>query len=337
MQYVGIIGSGYWGKNLVRSFNTLQTAQLKYVADTSGDVLKKIDQDFPHVQTLKEYNAIFEDKEISAVVICTPAVKHYKIVREALLAGKHVFVEKPMTIEVGHAQELVAIAEEKNLKLMVGHLLLYHPCVTEMKRLIDSGDAGDLHYLYSQRLNLGKVRNDENALLSFAPHDISVAIYLMGSPPVSVSASGECYLQDGIEDVVFLIMKFPDSRIAHVHVSWLDPHKIRRTTVVGSKKMLVFDDMESREKIKIYDKGVERAGEYGSYGEFLSLRDGNIFLPAVKMKEPLLLECEHFISCIEEDRVPLSDGLNGLMVTKVLDAAQRSLKSGGIPVSIEES
>jgi predicted dehydrogenase len=334
MQVVGIIGSGYWGKNLVRTFSELKMVKLKYVADVSKTVLDMISHNYPHVSITDEYSRILQDKEVTAVVIGVPAGLHYEIARDALLAGKHVFVEKPITLQVGHARELVALADEKNLKLMVGHLLLYHPCIAMIKEYIGNGEIGDLYYLYSQRLNLGKVRKDENALLSFAPHDISVAIYLMGIPPVSVSACGKSYLQKEIEDVVFLTMIFPDDKIANVHVSWLDPHKVRRTTLVGSQKMIVFDDMEPREKIKIYDKGVEKSGEYSSYGEFLSLRDGNIFLPAVKMAEPLRIECEHFISCIENNTTPLSDGRNGLVVTKVLDAGQRSLKSGGIPITV---
>ncbi|MFC1606362.1 Gfo/Idh/MocA family protein [Candidatus Latescibacterota bacterium] len=335
MLSIGLIGSGYWGKNLVRSFNSIQSVNLKYVADTSESILKGIKNQYPEVIITQSYDTIYEDHDISAVVIGTPAPTHFEIARKALLANKHVFVEKPMVLDVSHAEELVSIADERNLKLMVGHLLLYHPCVTEMKRLIDDGDIGDLYYLYCQRLNLGKVRKDENALLSFAPHDISVCLYLMDSMPVSVSARGEGYLQGDIEDVVFLNMKFENGKMANVHVSWLDPHKIRRTTVVGSKKMIVFDDMEPREKIRIYDKGVERSEEYGSYGDFLSLRDGNIIIPAVKMTEPLRIECEHFVKCVEEDLTPVSDGRNGMTVTKVLDAAQKSLKNDGnvVPIS----
>ena len=334
MQVVGIIGSGYWGKNLVRTFNNLNTVQLKYVADVSQKSLDLVSQSYSHIKTTEDYRIILDDDTVTAVVIGAPAVLHYEIAREALIAGKHVFVEKPFTLNTGHARELISIADEKNLKLMVGHLLLYHPCITAIKEQIQTGEIGDVYYIYSQRLNLGKVRKDENALLSFAPHDISVALHLMGSSPVSVSACGKCYLQDGIEDVVFLTMNFPGNKLANIHVSWLDPHKIRRTTVVGSQKMIVFDDMEPREKIRVYDKGVEKASEYGSYGEFLSLRDGNIYIPAVKMAEPLMIECKHFIDCIENDCVPVSDGRNGLVVTQVLDAGQKSLKSGGNPIEI---
>jgi predicted dehydrogenase len=331
MLNVAVIGAGNWGKNLVRIFADSKKTELKYVVDSDPDTLSKAPAKC--VKT-NDYREALDDTSVEAAVICSSAVTHYEIAKYALNAGKHVFVEKPMTLEVAHSEELVKLADEKKLKLMVGHLLLYHPCVNAMREYILNGDIGDLYYLYSQRLNLGKVRSDENALLSFAPHDISVAIYLMGDNPVSVTAYGECYLQKGVEDVVFLNMSFPGGRMAHVHVSWLDPHKVRKTTVVGSKKMVVFDDMDPREKIRIYDKGVDRPAGYGSYGEFLSLRDGDILIPAVKMTEPLKIEIDHFIDCIVSNKTPRSDGKNGLIVTKVLEYAQKSLKNGGIPVKI---
>lgn len=335
MQTVGIIGAGYWGKNLVRTFAGLETCRLKYIADNTPDILASMARNYPQCIATDDYRRIIDDDEVNAVVIAAPAVKHFTLAREALLRGKHVFVEKPMTLEVGHSRELVQLAEERGLKLMVGHLLLYHPCITAIRDYITRGDIGDIFYLYSQRLNLGKVRSDENALMSFAPHDISVMLHLMDERPTAVSAGGRCYLQEGIEDVVFLNIFFEKRAMAHVHVSWLDPHKVRRTTVVGSKKMVVFDDMDAQEKVKIYDKGVDRAGEYGSYGEFLSLRNGDIFIPDIRMVEPLRLECEHFIDSIERNRTPLSDGRNGLLVTQVLDAGQRSLRSGGIPIEVD--
>ena len=331
---VGIVGAGYWGKNIIRTFNSLESVNLKYIADKNTEILDRF-SGYSQTRKTLDNRDILKDEEVEALIISTPPVSHYEIAKEALCSGKHVMIEKPFTLEVDHARELVAIADEKNLKLMVGHLLLYHPCVTTMKQYIEDGDIGEVYYLYSQRLNLGKVRSDENALQSFAPHDISVAIYLIGKEPVTVSAYGHSYLQKDIEDVVFLNIHFPGGTIAHVHVSWLDPHKVRRATVVGSRKMMEFDDMEPREKIRVYDKGVEVSRDYGSYGEFLSLRDGNIFIPDVRMSEPLRCECEHFIDCIEHDRTPRSDGRNGLIVTQVLDAAQKSLKAGGVPTAID--
>lgn len=335
MQTVGVIGTGYWGKNLVRTFSELDSARLKFIADSSPQTLASIAKSYPDSQPVDDYHVILDDPEVSAVVIAAPAIHHYEIAREALLLGKHVYVEKPMTLQVDHSRELVELADERKLILMVGHLLLYHPCINAIRQYIRNGDIGDLLYLYCQRLNLGKVRSDENALLSFAPHDISVALYLIGEPLASVSANGQCYLQKGVEDVVFLTLNFRNRSMAHIHVSWLDPHKVRRTTVVGSKKMVVFDDMAPQEKVKIYDKGVDRSIDYNSYGEYLSLRNGDIFIPDIPMTEPLKLECAHFIDCIEQGRTPVSDGRNGLLVTQVLDAGQRSLRSGGIPVEME--
>ena len=335
MQTVGVIGAGNWGKNLVRTFFELRSTRLKYVADSSPQILASIAKSYPGVLPVEDYHIVLDDPEVNAVVIAAPAVQHFEIARAALLLGKHVYIEKPMTLRVDHSLELVELADERKLILMVGHLLLYHPCINAIQQYIRNGDIGDLLYLYSQRLNLGKVRSDENALLSFAPHDISVALFLIGETPVSVSASGQCYLQKDVEDVAFLTMHFRNKSMAHIHVSWLDPHKVRRTTVVGSKKMVVFDDMQPQEKVKIYDKGVDRSFDYGSYGEFLSLRNGDIFIPDIPMTEPLKLECAHFIECIEQGRTPVSDGRNGLLVTRVLEAGQRSLRSGGIPVEME--
>ncbi len=335
MQTVGIIGTGYWGKNLVRTFAGLDSCRLKYIADSTPEILAGVSKSFPQCIATDDYRRILDDDDVTAVVIAAPAVKHYPLARESLMRGKHVFVEKPMTLDVGHSRELVDLADDRGVKLMVGHLLLYHPCITAIREYITGGEIGEVFYIYSQRLNLGKVRSDENALLSFAPHDISVILHLLDEHPAAVSASGRCYLQDGIEDVVFLNIFFEKRAMAHVHVSWLDPHKVRRTTVVGSKKMVVFDDMEAQEKVKIYDKGVDRSSEYGSYGEFLSLRNGDIHIPDIKMVEPLRIECEHFIDCIERDRTPISDGRNGLLVTQVLDAGQRSLRSGGVPIEVD--
>ncbi len=333
MVTVGVVGTGYWGKNLVRTFYSTPSARLAHIADSNADTL----DGFAHcegVNRTTDFNDILKDDSVDAVVISTPPASHYELAKKSLESGRHVMVEKPMTLDVAHAEELVELAGKNGRVLMVGHLMLYHPCMTHMKQEIVSGELGDVYYLYCQRLNLGKVRSDENSLQSFAPHDISIALYLIDEMPEAVSAWGHGYLQQGIEDVSFINLRFPGGGIAHIHVSWLDPHKVRRTTVVGSKKMMVFDDMEPREKIRIYDKGVTKRDDYGSYGEFLSLRDGNIMIPYIKMYEPLRRECEHFIESIEQQSAPLSDGMNGLMVTRVLDAAQRSLKNGGVPCEI---
>lgn len=333
MVSIGVIGAGYWGKNLVRTFAGLPDVRLAYISDTDEATLATFASYSDAVHTT-DYRVVTGDPGVDAVAIATPPARHHEIARAALDAGKHVFVEKPLTLDAADARDLVAAAGTNGCRLMVGHLLLYHPCIAWIRDFIKSGELGDVYYIYSHRLNLGRVRSDENALLSFAPHDISIVNHLIGAAPETVSATGRSYLQRAVEDVAFLNLVYPGGKMAHIHVSWLDPHKVRRTTVVGSRKMVVFDDMEPREKIRVYDRGVNMGGEYLSYGEFLSLRDGDISIPAVKMSEPLKIECEHFINCVREGTQPLSDGRNGLTVTETLAAAQRSLESGGIPVAL---
>lgn len=332
---LGIVGLGYWGPNLLRNFGQLDGCRVKVCCDLDEKNLEKAKSQYNGIGVTSKYESLLEDPEIQAVVIATSVRTHYKLVKQALENGKHVFVEKPLTLNIAHAQELVKLAKENGVKLMVGHLMEYHPAVDMLKELVDAHELGDIYYLYSQRVNLGKIRKDENALWSLAPHDISIIIHLLGLEPENVSARGQSYLQDGIEDVVFLNLAFPGKVMAQIQLSWLDPHKIRRTTIVGSKKMVVFDDMEPTEKIRIYDKGVVN-GTYGSFGEALSLRFGDINIPYIKMVEPLKLECQHFLDCIRDDKQPRSDGLDGLRVVKVLQAAQESLEKGGTPVYLEE-
>jgi predicted dehydrogenase len=251
-----------------------------------------------------------------------------------LEAGKDVYVEKPLTLEVAHAEELVRLARKHDRILMVGHLLLYHPAVRYLKGMVERGEMGDVYYIYSQRVNLGKVRRDENALWSFAPHDLSVILHLLDMEPLDVVARGSAFIQGTVEDVVFVDLRFPGGKLAHLHVSWLDPHKIRKFTVVGSQKMVVFDDMDASEKIRIYDKGVDRAGQVVSYGDALTVRSGDILIPKISLQEPLRLECQHFVECVRERKRPLTDGEDGLRVVKVLAAAQASLEAGGAPVAL---
>jgi predicted dehydrogenase len=283
-----------------------------------------------------DYGELLADPEIQAVVVTAPTPAHYELAKAALLTGRHVFVEKPIALAVDEAEDLAALAEARGRVLMVGHLLMYHPAVARLKQMMDGGELGEVYYLYASRLNLGQVRRSENAMWSLAPHDISVALYLLGEEPVAVAAQGLTYLQPGIPDTVFLTLRFASGRAAHIHVSWLDPHKVRRITVVGSQKMAVFDDVDSTEKLRIYDKGVQRPA-YDSYGDSLSLRFGDISIPRIDMREPLRLECQHFIDCILNGQTPLSDGRNGVQVLRVLEAGQRSLERGGEPVVLERS
>ncbi len=337
MVNVGVIGYGYWGPNLVRNYEQMPESNLVACCDLNPDNLKKVKALYPKVEVTQQIDDLLNNPSIDAVVIASSAVTHYDLAKKALLAGKHVMVEKPLTLSSETSRELIDIADKAGGILMVGHLLEYHAAVDYIRGLVEAGELGDIQYLYTQRLNLGQVRTDENALWSLAPHDISIIFYLLGGKePAEVSARGQSYITEGVEDVVFCSISFKDNTMAHIHVSWLDPHKIRKLTVVGNKKMAVFDDMESSEKIRIYDKGVGANPDYRTYGEDLTLRFGDIIIPSVKMKEPLRAECEHFIQSIQTGQRPRSDGYNGLRVVKVLEAAQKSLKSGGKPVTIAE-
>jgi predicted dehydrogenase len=255
--------------------------------------------------------------------------------KASLAAGKHTYVEKPLTLKAADARELCGIAEEKDLKLMVGHLLVYHPAVRKMKELAESGELGDVFCIYTERVNLGIIRHNENAWWSLAPHDISVILEILQDEPESIVARGEDYLQKGIEDTVFANIRFTDGKMAQIHVSWLDPHKERKMTVVGNKKMAVFDDMQASEKVRIYDKGAEVEG-YVSFGEAISIRTGDIVIPKIDGKEPLSLECQHFVDCVVDNKKPMSSGQEGLAVTEILEAGQKSLEQGGVPVQIGE-
>lgn len=332
---IGLIGCGAWGKNLLRNFSNLPGCVLLSCCDENPKQIEKLRPNYPKVKFTQDQKEIIENPNLDAVVISTPPASHFKLSRAAILADKDVFVEKPLVLDVKEGEELVALAEEKKKILMVGHIMEYHAVTLKLKEYINKGELGKVYYLYSTRVNLGKVRDIENALWSFAPHDISMILFLLEKDPISVTATGECYLQKGIEDVAFMTMHFPDGVMAHIHVSWLDPHKDRKLTVVGDKKMAVFDDTESSEKIWIYDKGVDTKLDYNTYGEYLSLRFGDILIPKIESTEPLKVECEHFIDCVQNRKTPRSDGEDGLRVLKVLDAAQRSLKMGGTPVGIE--
>ena len=330
---LGQVGLGSWGPNLLRNFNDIPGCEVKLCCDVDADALERVRRRYPLTSTTLEYEDLLADDEIDAIVISSPSPTHYDLAIEALRNDKHVLVEKPIALSLPDAEELIAVAKERGLMLMVGHLLEYHPGVTRLKKMVDTGDLGDIYYIYSSRLNLGQVRRHENAMWSLAPHDISVILYLLGEEPVEVSAQGMDHLQQGIQDTVFLTMHFSHKKIAHCHVSWLDPHKVRKITVVGARRMAVFDDTEIMEKLRMYDKGVEDGVGYESYGDSLSVRFGDVNIPRIDMREPLRIECEQFLECIRSGRQPLTDGLDGLRVLRVLDAGQRSLEMRGQPVA----
>jgi predicted dehydrogenase len=332
---VACVGLGYWGPNVLRAFAGLDGCRLVAACDADPARLERLGRLKPEVSLIADYAALLRDPRVEAVAITTPAPSHHRLALAALEAGRHVFVEKPLALSSREAQELVCLADERGVTLMVGHLLQYHPAVRQLKGYLDQGRLGSVLYLYSTRVNLGQVRQDESALWSLAPHDVSVFVYLLGRTPAAVRALGGSYLQAGVEDVVFLTCEFADGVLAHSHLSWLDPHKLRKFTVVGTKMMAVFDDVEPVEKIRLYDKGVDAPKDFRSYGEFLTLRSGDVFIPKVSMEEPLVVECRHFLECVRDKRRPLTDGQAGLAVVRVLEAAAASLRAGGAPVVLE--
>lgn len=335
MVRVAVVGAGYWGPNLIRNFVQLDRAFIKVVCDLDKEKLKKIKSLYPAIETTTDYDGLLKREDIDAVAVATSPSTHYSLVKKALDAGKHVLVEKPFTLESRHGEELIALAKKKKLVLMVGHTFEYTPAVNKLKDLIESGELGDVYYVYIHRLNLGLFQKDTNVVWDLAPHDISILLYILGETPASVSATGASHVVKGVEDVAFLTIKFGNGRLGHIHVSWLDPSKIRKTVVVGSKKMVVYDDVEPLEKIKIYDKGVKKHDDYKTFGEFqLSYNYGDIHIPKLSTAEPLGIECGHFLECIKEGKTPRSSGEVGLNVVKVLEAAEESIKNNGREVKL---
>jgi predicted dehydrogenase len=319
---LGVAGLGRWGPNLARNFDALPGCELTWLCDADCAAGERMAARFPSARFTQDLSDLLEDPRLDAVVLATPVPTHAALAETVLQAGKHCFVEKPLAQTVADAERAVAAALSSDRVLMVGHLLEYHPGIVKLKDLADSGELGKIRYLYSNRVNLGKLRADENALWSLGAHDISVVLLLAGEEPYEVEAHGESYVRGGVDDVVFAFLRFPSGLAAHLHLSWLDPHKERRFTVVGARRMATFDDMELERKVTVYDKGFDQ--HTGSYGEYIT-RSGDIWSPHVSSREPLRLECEHFVECIREGRAPLSDGGSGLRVVGVLEALQQRL------------
>ena len=321
---VGQVGLGPWGTNLARNFNEL--ARLKWLCDSDAGKLDGLGARFPGTKFTTRIDDLLTDPEVEAIIIATPVSTHATLARRALAEKKHVFVEKPMALTAGEAEELLALANEHGRVLMPGHLLLYHPGVAKLKELVDAGELGEILYVYGNRQNLGTIRRDENALWSLGVHDLSVILHLLAEEPSEVSAFGESYMQPGIEDVVFCFLRFPSGKIAHMHLSWLDPHKVRRMTVVGRDKMAVFDDMELDHKVTIYDKAAWQPAE--RYGEWQT-RTGAKYSPRISNDEPLKLECRHFLELVRNGPGDHAEARAGLAVVRTLELLQTSL--AGVP------
>ncbi len=333
---LGMVGVGSWGANLLRNFAAQEDACVRWLCDLEERTLARRRSACPDARTTTSLDDVLQDPDVDAVVIATPASEHFSCAWAALEAGKHVFVEKPLTLRACEAERLADAADRRGLKLMVGHLLRHHPVVEYVRRLVDAGEVGDIRYAYTQRVNLGIVRSSENAWWSLAPHDISVICYLFDAVPERVSVQGRCFLQPGVEDLAFGMLHFADGRVAHIHVSWLDPYKIRRLTLVGTRKMLAFDDMEAAEKVRLYDKGAHVRQETTSYAEVIQVRSGDVLIPKVDLSEPLQRECRRFLQAIREGGSVLSDGWAGVEVVRILEAGSESLRRGGVAVALAE-
>ena len=328
------IGVGYWGKNLLRNFAGISGCEVVAACDADSSARQFVKNRYPTVVTTQNVHDILNRDDLDGIIIATETPSHFSIARKALESGRHVFVEKPMAQRVEDAKALVALSREMDRHCMVGHLLLYHPAFNYVEELIQSGTLGQIYYMYSVRVNLGIVRQRENALESLAPHDLSVALAFLQKKPVAVAVHAQAYLQPDICDIAFSTIFFEDGALAHLHTSWLDPHKVRKVTLVGSRKMAVIDEMNGSEKVRIYDKGVDPPG-YVGFAESMTTRVGDISIPHIEMSEPLRMECLHFVNCIRTGKTPRSDAKNGLEVVRLLEAAQKSLQSGGAKIPID--
>jgi predicted dehydrogenase len=327
---LGVVGLGYWGPNLARNFAALEGCELRWCCDALPDNAHKAP---PGTRVTTDLDDLLADPELDAIVIATDVPSHARLATAVLRAGKHCFVEKPLAQSATEAAAVVEEAAVADRVLMVGHLLEYHPGIVKLKEILDSGELGEVRYVYSNRLNLGVMRDQENALWSLGAHDISVLLHLFdGEEPSEVVAQGRSFMQEGVEDVVFCYLRFPSGRIAHMHLSWLDPHKERRFTVVGEKRMATFDDMALEQKVTIYDKGFDR--DFRNWGEYIA-RSGDITSPQISNEEPLRIECRHFVEAVRGGVEPRSGGASGLRAVRVLEALQRSLDSGGAPQALQ--
>ncbi len=326
---VGVVGFGYWGPKLARNFSEIPEADLAWVVDRDEARLTKAQGQYPGLRVGTDYDQMLAS-DVEAVVVATPIRTHYALAKAALLAGKHVLVEKPLTASSAEAEELIRLAEARGLTLMVGHTFIYNNAVRLLREVVAGGEIGDVCYVDTARLNLGLFQNDINVVWDLAPHDISILLYVLGQDPLVVSARGKCTVLPNIQDVAYIEFRFPNDLLAHSHLSWLDPCKVRRVTIVGTKKMVVYNDVQDTEKIRIYDKGVQHPYETDRFNDFhLTYRYGSVTIPHIPLQEPLNVQCRHFLECIRTGNRPMTDGYSGLTVVRVLEAIDRSLARGG--------
>ena len=333
---IAVVGCGYWGPNLIRNFNQIPNSNMKICCDLDENNLKRMKSLYPNIETTTSLEKILLDPSIDGVAIATPVSTHFPIGKQVLEHKKHLFIEKPMAASTEESIQLIKLAEQYDRRLMVGHTFEYTAAVNKAKEIIDSGELGEIYNISCIRVNLGLFQQDINVIWDLAPHDISIILYLLNESPVTVNAQGKAHFKNNIEDVAMTTLNFPNGTSAFIHTSWLDPNKIRKITIVGSKKMLVYDDINPNEKIKIYDKGVEVPDYYDTYGEFqFSYRYGDIYTPRIQEWEPLRYECEHFLDSIEKGINPQSDGYSGLRVVSILEAANKSLQKNGAQQLVE--
>jgi len=329
MIHIGVIGYGYWGPNIVRNFNTMDGSRVIAICDINQDMLKKVKKTYPDIRITPDFNELVSSADVDAVAVVTPVFTHYEMAKKALIQGKHVFVEKPFTYTAAQAEELIDIAERKNLKIMVDHTFLFTGAVRKIKQLIDEDIIGDLLYFDSIRVNLGLFQHDVNVVWDLAPHDLSILDFLIKDKPNAVVATGEAHFNHELEDIAYITFYFPKNIIAHINVNWLSPVKVRTTLIGGHKKMLVWNDLEADDKIKIYDKGVEITNTESVYNLLVSYRSGDMWAPKVDQAEALKAEVEHFVDCVTNGGKPLNEGLSGLRVVRMLEAANKSVKRKG--------
>jgi len=335
---VAVVGCGYWGPNLIRNFRSLGDCRMKTMCDVSEERLKHLRAVYPEVKGETSFERLLGDPELDAIAIATAVKYHHPLAKASLLAGKHTFIEKPMAASTAECEELIAIARQKGLVLMVGHTFLYSPAVRKIKETVDRGDIGDIRYICARRLNLGLFQKDINVAWDLAPHDLSIILHILGETPVSINCRGAAHVTPGIEDVTSMNLIFAKERSAIIHSSWLDPRKVREMTIVGSRRMIVYDDIAPLEKIKIFDARVERPPHYDTFAEFqYAYHYGDVYAPYIKQDEPLKTECQHFLDCIREGKTPITSGAKGMEVVRILEAASESLKKSGGAVAFTPS